>query len=368
MFKHTTQAEFEKLGIQNQEEMNEEILNRSNTQLKKEVDDAHNFITIFAGVDGLTPVEFDIHTEYQKNEIVVYNSINYISLKKTQGNLPTNTKYWKLFDEFSRSAYIQKLSSFLSKTNQEAYEPNSLSSEESVIDYHPATVKFVQDRIKYHLKNSVISNTKRLDGFSASYFAKQSAVEETKKNLEKLTGNRLIPYTIPFSTDDMNTITTVKNFEEILSLSAFDTLYEELQLRIEIRFGTNQNRVVGFKAYEEDDTRVIELNILGPFKGFGCESNDWTCGSIFFKIVNDSNTLSCEIESSCSRQITPYEYENLTNKSDYVVYVMVDKEKSNVPVFYQNTTVFVGLKNTLYTYPNRNTTTYECPANLNGKQ
>lgn len=402
MFKHTTQKEFEKLGIQNGQEITEESLNKSNIQLKKEVDDSHNFITIFAGVEGLTPVEYVPETEYQKNEIVVYENKNYISLKKTQGDVPTNTKYWKPFEEFSRSAYIQKLSNFLSKTNQVEYEPNALNSEESIIDYHPATVKFVQDRIKYHLKNSVIQETKRLDGFGASHFALQSAIEETKKNFEKLTGNRLIPYTIPFNTDDMNVITKSSNFEDILSLSAFDTLYEELQLRTEIRFGTHRNKVVGFKAYTEDETRIVELNILGPFKGFGCESNDWTCGEVFFKIKEEYNTLSCMIESSCSRQITPYDYANLTNKSDYVVYIMVDREKSRIPVFFQNSNIFVGLKNTIYTYPNRDiivnpycicnadngettysqgctnhlndpaytncrtNVTYNCPANLNG--
>lgn len=404
MFKHTTQKEFEKLGIQNNQEITEDYLNKANIQLKKEVDDAHNFISIFAGVDGLTPIEYRAETEYQKNEIVVYNNQNYISLKKTQGNLPTNTKYWKIFDEYSRSAYIQKLSNFLGKNNQTEYDPNSLDSEESIVDYHPATVKFVQERIKYHLKNSVIQETKRLDGYSASRFALQSNIEETKKNFQKLTGNRLVPYTIPFSTDDMNVITKSSNFEDILPLTAFDTLYEELQTRIEIRFGTNQNKVVGFNAYTEDDTRIIELNILGPFKGFGCEANDWTCGEIFFKITRDSNVLSCLIESSCSRQITPYDYANLTNKSDYVVYVLVDRKQSKVPVFFQNSDIFVGVKNVIFTYPNRdiivnpycicnvdgsNTTwsqgctnhltdaaytscqtniTYNCPANLNGIQ
>ena len=372
MLKHTNQAEFEKLGIKNNEEITEDSLNKPNTQLKKELDDTYNFISIFA---GLKPIEYNPEIEYQKNEIVSYNNINYISLKKTQGNPPTilqnttevvNSKYWKLFDEFSRSSYIQKLSNFLSKNNQTEYEPNNLESEEYTIDYHPATVKFIQDRINYHLKNSVIHETKRLDGYSASHFALQSSIQETKDNFAKVSANRLLPYTIPFHTDDMNIITKTEDFEnDVLSLSNFDVLYEEMQLRVDLRFGTNQNKIVSFKAYSEEDTKIIELNIMGPFKGFGCEYNDWTCGQVFLKITKDLN-LSVLIESSCSRNITQHDYDNLKNKSEYVAYVMTNEKTSVSPMFFQNSEVYANLRNILYTYPNRDVIVKKfCTCNAN---
>ena len=358
MLKHTNQYDFSKLGIKDNEGITEDSLNIPNTQLKKESDDAYNFISIFA---GLEPIEYNSEIEYQKNEIVTYGNKNYISLKKTQGNTPTilknstkvvNSKYWKLFDDFSRSSYIQKLSNFLSKNNQTEYEPNHLEPEEYTIDYHPATVKFVQDRINYHLKNSVIKEAKRLDGFRPSHFALQENIAETKKLFEEMTGNRLLPYTIPFSIEDMNIITKTENFEEVLSLSAFETLYKEIQLRVDLRFGTNQNKVVSYKAYIENDVKTIELNILGPFKGFGCEPDDWTCGQVFLKITNDMG-IKATIESNCSRQITPHDYANLTNKSEYVVYVMTNEATSQSPMFFQNSDIYVDLRNILYTYPNR---------------
>lgn len=241
MFKHKSQKQlYADYAIKNGQNLDESTLNLYTKELKKEVDDAYNLISIFA---NLEPLKYESTTEYREGEIVSHNGTNYIAIKDTVGNEPPNDKFWSIFDDFATSANLSKLTDFLSKTNQTPYNPEDLSPGETSTAYHPATLKFVEDRIDFHLKNSVITNSDRLDGFHASHFATKEELNSINLNIQTDT-TMYDPYKLPFTIEDIPTIveTPKEEFKNVLDTNNFEAIFENIkkEKKYFLKLGKNQ--------------------------------------------------------------------------------------------------------------------------------
>ncbi len=384
MLKHKSQKQFyADYAIKNGQNLDESTLNLYAKELKKEVDDAYNLISIFA---NLTPLNYESTTEYREGEIVSHNNVNYIALKDTVANEPPNDKYWAVFDDFATSANLSKLTDFLSKTNQTPYNPEELTPGETSTAYHPATLKFVEDRINYHLKNSIITNSDRLDGFHASHFATKQELDSINMNIQTDT-TMYDPYKLPFKIEDIPTIidTPVENFKNVLDTNNFNTIYDKIKLEKKyfLKLGKNQvthyeieevpveyqvenpdyippttlpgtdentpvvqadtqdtqNTTESGDIYNAENTenvdttsptltktkyhRILKLGIAGPFKDLGCPG--YTNGLIFMIIELDTlndTYISVNFSSNCYRNISEYDYNNLDKKIGIINYII----------------------------------------------
>lgn len=170
LFKHTDQEEaYSWYAIKNGDLLDEDTINLFCQRLKKEVDDVYNLLCAFA---GLPLQEYNSGTEYEKGEIVRFDDgngyKNYIARGITIGHEPTDPVFWTEFTKYSETQSMTKLSDYLTKYNQEAYDPGSLQADETgVIDYHPATVKFVEDRIAAALNTQYADLLKRIEALES---------------------------------------------------------------------------------------------------------------------------------------------------------------------------------------------------------
>ena len=166
LFEHQDQEKtYSNYAIKNGDLLDETTLNAFCQRLKKEIDDVYNLLCAFA---SLPLQEFNPATEYEKGELVCYTdngtTKNYLAKGTTVGNLPTDTTFWAEFQEYSAGQSMIRLADYLSKTNQTAYDPGALGDGETgVIDYHPATVKFVEDRIRTTLNTEYNALLKRIE-------------------------------------------------------------------------------------------------------------------------------------------------------------------------------------------------------------
>ena len=345
LFKHKDQKQFySDYAIKDGQALNEENLNLSLRRIKKETDNAYNIMAMLAGFQTIAYSPF---ASYEYGEIVYYNNQDYICIKNSQGNDPTNTEYWEPCTEAIREQLgIGDLTDYLSKTNQTPYNPEKLTTGESTSQYHPATVKFVEDRIEWNLKNSVITNADRLDGYHASEFVRDAQLQEVKATLDKdiADTNAVIenyretifePYVLPFKSTKITEIvnTDANNFSSILNPADFDLIYncmvntpvKEMFLR-----GTQTYKQVMTSYHSEDAanaTKTIALTFAGPFEGLGVNDDDYVNGLIGLTITkSDTDNLyaSIKVESNCMKILTRAEYDAIATKSDYVQYNVTD--------------------------------------------
>lgn len=323
LFKHKDQKQFySDYAIKNGQALNEDNINLSLKRFKKEADHAYNIAALIVGMDC---VPYSPFATYEIGELVHFEGEDYICIKNSLNNKPTDTAYWTLCTLAIKELLgIIDLSNYLSKTNQIPYEPGDMQAGESSTQYHPATVKFVEDRIEWHLSNSVITNSDRLDGLHADDFAK-------KTDLEAL--SRIIPYNLPFLTNDLNVITTTPaaTFDTIIDFDSFAELYVVIAniTKSDLRFDNNNNRVVASYAAENTATneQIISICLAGPFKGFGVNEGDYCNGLISIEIVKDTNSnayKSVNFYSNCVKVLeTQEEYDAIANKSHYVQYNVI---------------------------------------------
>ena len=328
MFTHKNQKEFySEYAIKDGQALNENNLNLFNKRLKKEVDDIHNLLNIFA---GLKPIEYSPIVEYEDGEIVSYKDKNYIAQVKVQGEAPGSSQKWlELTDFVIQAQGLNRLDDYLSKYNQKEYNPEELAEGENSVAYHPTTVKFVEDRIKWYLKNSVITNADRLDGFHASYFATLEQLQEVENKVKLNDFSRFEPYNIPFTSKDLNVITTTSadKFTSILTIDSFNKLYgviENLE-KYDLRFNESNNKVIAATLESTEDIQAIVLSISGPFKGFGVDAEDYSNGTLGMKITLNLKTnqySSIDIFSNVSKTLTQEQFNELGNISDFVNYII----------------------------------------------
>ena len=329
MFTHKNQKEFySNYAIKDGQALNENNLNLFNKRLKKEVDDIHNLLNIFA---GLKPIEYSPIVEYEDGEIVSYKDKNYIAQVKVQGEAPTESQKWlELTDFVIQAQGLNRLDDYLSKYNQKEYNPEELAEGENSVAYHPTTVKFVEDRIKWYLKNSVITNADRLDGFHASHFATLEQLQQIENKVKLNDFSRFEPYNIPFTSKDLNVITTTSadKFTKILTIDSFNKLYSVIENleKYDLRFNESSNKVIASILESTEDVQSIILSISGPFKGFGVREDDYSNGTLGMKITLNLKTnqySGIDIFSNVSKTLTQEEYAELGNISDFVNYVII---------------------------------------------
>lgn len=328
MFNHKNQKQFySDYAIKDGQALNEANLNLFGKRLKKEVDDVHNLLQIFG---GLKPIEYSAIVEYEENEIVSWKGKNYISVAPVQGEEPGVSQKWmELTGAIIRGQGLNTLGDYLSKYNQTPYEPGELSEGENTITYHPATVKFVEDRIAWYLKNGVITNADRLDGYHASYFATLEQLTEIEAKIKSNDLSKFEPYIIPFTTNDMNIITTTipENFERVLTKEAFNNLYSVISKleKCDLRFSDTDNQVLATNLEANETEMKIMLCISGPFKGFGCLENDFVNGMITMRItlnLQRNSYSNIEIQSNILKKLTQKEYDALPVKSEFINYII----------------------------------------------
>lgn len=326
MFLHKNQKEFySDYAIKDGQSLNEANLNLFGKRLKKELDDINNLLGIFS---GMGPIPYSPLVEYEDGEIVSFNGKNYIAQAPIQGKEPGKTDLWlELTDAIIQGQGLNRLNDYLSKYNQTEYNPEELQEGENTTFYHPATVKFVEDRIKWYLKNSVITNSDRLDGFHASYFATLEQLKQIEDKVKVNDFSRFEPYNIPFTTTDLNTITTTPadKFTGILTLQGFNDLYSVLQniSKYDIRFDETKNKILATELDSNENQQSMLLCISGPFKGFGVNPDDYVNGTIAIKITLNLITnqySSVEFISNISKILTQEQYDAIGNKSEYINY------------------------------------------------
>lgn len=324
MLTHKSQKEFyTDYAIKNGDPLDEKSLNLYGQNLKKEVDDAYNLISLFA---GLSPIPYSNTTEYNVGEIVSHNGVNYICEKVAYAIEPPNSIYWRVLDStVIASVGLNTMDNYISKTNQTEYNPEEIADGEASANYHPATVKFVEERIDYALQNKTITNSDRLDGFSSEYFASKQELTDLEKTISKADTSGFEPYNLPFDITDMNTITTTSasEFTKVLTVDNFNTIYNILKNKTKNYFKFNSSNTVTFISSSETDTsRTLKIGIDGPFENFGISSG-YTNGSIFINLTLDLNTntySNLEFESTCQVVISEHDYANLLNHSQHVYY------------------------------------------------
>lgn len=169
LFEHIDQEKtYSEYAIKNGDLLDESTINAFCKRLKKEIDDVYNLLCAFA---SLPLQEFNPATEYEKGELVRYTDAgvtkNYLARGTTVGNLPTDTAFWTEFLEYASGQSMIRLADYLSKTNQVAYDPGAKTAGEASIDYHPVTVKFLEDRIKATLNTEYNALLKRIEALEA---------------------------------------------------------------------------------------------------------------------------------------------------------------------------------------------------------
>ena len=144
----------------------ETSINKYTERLKHEVDDHYNLWRIQG---ECLAIEWNQEIEYEYGETCSFLGKNYICILKNINVKPgTNAKYWKpISPEEYTNFYVQR---FLPKDNDVPYEPGEIWKEERSIDYHPVTVKFLEERLDWWFKNVTVTNADMLDGFHADFF------------------------------------------------------------------------------------------------------------------------------------------------------------------------------------------------------
>lgn len=177
-FKYKPQKEFYiDYAIKDQMVLDEQTLNLFNVRLKKEVTDLFNRFQI---VNVKKPLEWQRSENYEVNEIVHYNGLNYKCIQECINKEPdVEPSFWvETFDKEYTEMYMGR---FLAKDNQVLYNPLSLEPYESSYDYHPTTVKHVEDRLRYWFDNETVTNADRLDGEHKEYFCSREEFLEHLK-------------------------------------------------------------------------------------------------------------------------------------------------------------------------------------------
>ena len=294
MFKHKNQKQFyADYALKNGQVLDEKTLNLFTRKLKKEIDDTYNLIAIFA---GLEPIAYNANTEYETGEIVYYENQSYIAIKDSISQTPTisgklNSEYWQPFTEFAHLQNLSTLENFLSKNNQEAYDPTTLQDGEKTIIYHPATVKYVEDSIQEMLQTGIITNADRLDGYHASDFVTQQQFKDLNDSLSDIDISSFVPITISIDkTWDEITSTPVGEYINLIPYSQFQQFFSAVSKGSNYNYKLNDNTILSSVIQTTETQQILTVCICGPFKGFGCPEDEYVNGQLVITLTMNINT------------------------------------------------------------------------------
>lgn len=197
-FKWKTQKEFYiDYYLKHGQTLTEATFNLPFVRIKKELTDIYNRFQV---TNGLAALEWKQAENYEVGEIVCYNNINYKCIVENINKIPNEeTEFWQ---EATASDYSTcPFYNYLSLDNQTPYEPLDLKEYEQSYQYHPATVKFTEDRLRYWFDNEIVANADRLDGEHKDFFCYRSEYLEllktslTKENVvdDLITTSKVLP-------------------------------------------------------------------------------------------------------------------------------------------------------------------------------
>ncbi|EPP4233305.1 hypothetical protein ACUPZ6_001791 [Campylobacter coli] len=152
----------------------EDTINLFQVRLKKETTDIYNK---FQMVNGKSPLEWNQSENYEVNEIVRYNEVDYKCVQECINKVPSEEpSFWAVtkYQEYTKFP----ASNYLAKDNQDPYDPSSIQDYEASNTYHPTTVKHVEDRLKYWFDNETVANADRLDGEHKDYFCTKQEFDD----------------------------------------------------------------------------------------------------------------------------------------------------------------------------------------------
>ena len=152
----------------------EDTINLFQVRLKKETTDIYNK---FQMVNGNAPLEWNQSENYEVNEIVRYNEIDYKCIQECINKIPSNEpSFWAVtkYQEYTKFP----ASNYLAKDNQDPYEPSIIQDYEVTNTYHPTTVKYVEDRLGYWFANETVTNADKLDGEHKDYFCSKQEFDD----------------------------------------------------------------------------------------------------------------------------------------------------------------------------------------------
>lgn len=152
----------------------EDTINLFQVRLKKETTDIYNK---FQMVNGNAPLEWNQSENYEVNEIVRYNEIDYKCIQECINKIPSNEpSFWVVtkYQEYTKFP----ASNYLAKDNQDPYEPSIIQDYEVTNTYHPTTVKYVEDRLGYWFANETVNNADKLDGEHKDYFCSKQEFDD----------------------------------------------------------------------------------------------------------------------------------------------------------------------------------------------
>ena len=152
----------------------EDTINLFQVRLKKETTDIYNK---FQMVNGNAPLEWNQSENYEVNEIVRYNEIDYKCIQECINKIPSNEpSFWVVtkYQDYTKFP----ASNYLAKDNQDPYEPSIIQDYEVTNTYHPTTVKYVEDRLGYWFANETVTNADKLDGEHKDYFCSKQEFDD----------------------------------------------------------------------------------------------------------------------------------------------------------------------------------------------
>lgn len=152
----------------------EDTINLFPVRLKKETTDIYNK---FQMVNGKPPLEWNQSENYEVNEIVRYNEVDYKCIQECINKVPSEEpSFWAVtkYQEYTK----YPASNYLAKDNQDPYDPSSIQDYEASNTYHPTTVKHVEDRLKHWFDNETVTNADKLDGEHKDYFCSKQEFDD----------------------------------------------------------------------------------------------------------------------------------------------------------------------------------------------
>lgn len=175
MYKHTFYDEiFRDYALKDSELATETRINAFPRKLKKEANDIYNRLQIIADKPCLDWIDIEF---YETGELVQYENKKYIALKDNQNKNPKlKTDFWQEINIRDFTNFYAE--NYLAKDNQIEYNPELTQHGELSNEFHPVTIKYLNERIRWSLENIKVANADRLDGKDYKWFASKEEFDK----------------------------------------------------------------------------------------------------------------------------------------------------------------------------------------------